>query len=290
MANNVGELIGEIFGLVGIDATDEKYKPLVSITTPIDADTADKISKNILSIDTAKMSSQLKAHFKAQTLNGVDAQHEELATEYGLDPADAAELKSIKDTFERNKKLIAKVKANVEKLNAGKGDTAKLVEENRKLNDAILASKADFDKKLADIQANKESELNDYAIMSHLRSLKYANENVDADINALTAKSVIQNALASKKIGVKRDATNTLRLYQLENPELDYLENHKPISFADLASKELQAKKMLAITDPSRATGKTGKDAAPAGGKNDAAPDNSEAISFYDQQLAQFER
>jgi hypothetical protein len=220
MANNVGELINEIFGLVGIDGSQPQFKDIVGIATPIDKDTAEKISKNILSLETAKMNGQLKAHFKAQTLNGVDAQHDELATEYGLSADQVTELKGIKDTFERNKKLVAKVKENTAKLNEGKGDTVALVAENKKLNDLILANKTAFDKQLSDIQSNKESELNDYAIMSHLRSLKYANDKVDAEVNALTAKNILQSALASKKIGVKRD-NNSLRLFQLENPELD---------------------------------------------------------------------
>ena len=281
MANTVGTLVKEIFGLVGIDANQPEFKDIVALATPLDDATYEKVSKNILTIDAAKMNGVLKSHFKAQTLNGVDAQHKELATEYGLTADEVAELDAIKDTFDRNKKLIAKVKANTEKINAGKGDTAKLVAENQRLNAEIVAIKAATDQQIAQLKASTESQISDFAIMSHLRGLKYANDKVDADVNALTAKQILNAALAEKKAGVKRTAENTLKLYQLDNPELDYLENHKPISFADLAARELQAKNMLAITAPNGASGNNGKPIANGGnGADGKAPDNSEAIKI----------
>lgn len=291
MSKKVGVLISEIFGLVGIDATAPEYKDIVSLTQEVDDVTAEKLSKNLLTLEAAKMNGTLKSHFKAQTLNGVDAQHKELATEYGLTPDEVAELDAIKDTFERNKKLVARVKDNTAKLNAGKGDTAALVEENKKLNAQILSIKADNDSKISALQASSDSQITDYAITSYLRSLKYANAQVGIDVNTLTAKNILQAALAEKKALIQRAPDNSLKLLNSEHPELDYQDNHKAISFADFASRTLQEKNMLEISDPNkRAAGKQGGQQQAAAGDQQQQVDNSETIAFYKQQEESFAR
>lgn len=289
MPKKVGTLISELFGLVGIDATQPEFKDIIALAPEVDDVTAKKISDNILTIEAAKMNGTLKSHFKAQTLNGVDAQHKELATEYGLSADEIAELEAIKDTFERNKKLVAKVKENTAKLNAGTGDKTALVEENKRLNKQILDIKTANDAKIAEIQKNTDNQITDYAVTSYLRSLKYANENVGADVNSLTAKNLLQAAFAEKKALLKRGSDNSLRLFNAEHPDLDYQENNKPVAFADFASKILQEKNMLFVSDPKKpAAGKTGAGKS-APEKETVEVDNSETTSFYDQQLKSFE-
>lgn len=292
MAKKVGEIFSELLGLLGVDSKLPEYKDIIGLSQEVDDTTAAKFSSNLMTMEAAKMNGTLKSHFKAQTLNGVDAQHDELATEYGLDATEIAELKAIKDTFERNKKLVAKVKENTAKLNKGTGNDAALISKNKELNDLILANKTAYEKQIADLAAKHDGDLTENAIMGHLKGFKYANDKVDVDVNALTSNNLLKAALAEKGAAIKRGADNTLKLVQKENPELDYLENHKSISFVDFATKALQSKNMLAVTDPKKpATGKTGAPAAPQKGQEEQAEvDNSEAVSFYDQQLEAYEK
>lgn len=250
MPIKVGTLLKNLGNKAKIDLSDAKYADLLSANLEIPDEVANAIENGLFDVDTAKHNSDLDKHFRAKALNGVDAKIKELLDEGDLSPEAVTEILSEKNSYAKIALMKAKLKESIEAKHSGSSDTKAIKAEVAKLNADILALKKAKDDEIAQIKAQSEQAVLDYAIDSHLSSLQYANSEIPAEVNVMTAKNLINKVLVDKKAKIVRGADGKLQLKNSEIPDLDYLENNKPISFSDLTASTLASNKLLKVTDP----------------------------------------
>lgn len=200
-----------------------------------------KLTSPRLSMDAAKNNPDLKKHFTALALNGIDAGLERLATEHGLTAEDITELKGLESTSKRMDSLTSKIKTlEAAKLTKG-ADTEKLTKQIEALNADILKERND---KIAELKAKDDSletERTDWTANGILSNFEYAT-NVDKDINVTVAKALINKELQSKGLKLTRK-DNVLSLLTAEGTE--YFENNAKVGYQDFATKVVANAKLL---------------------------------------------
>lgn len=289
MAKPLKSLLQKLADKAGVDPANKEFLDLLSKidTTADDSvyDSLDKFLTESMSLDIAKKHPEVKAHYQATVFNGIDDRIKSLSTEYGLDVADIEAIKAEPNSYEKVKLLTKFAKAKVEKEFAGKGGEGKeaLTKEIQKLNADILAVKDASANEIKAAKEQSEREIQDYAFESYLGSKKYANEEIPAEVNIMTAKNLTQSEL--QKLGAKlirRDGK--LTLVNAANPELPFIKDNKEVSFSDLTDSILANNKLLKVSDASQNVGQRKTIQQPDGKQ----PDVSNITSAIDAQLASF--
>jgi hypothetical protein len=213
---------------------------------------ANAMNAELLSLEGAKNNASIKSHFRAEALNGVDAELASLVKELGLEDD---VFKAEKDTYGKVRALPPKIKELLEKeKKGGDGGTLKadlqkqIVDLNTKLSQTMEAHNAE----LAKINKQHEGQFMDWQVMNLLKGFQYANKDIPSDVNVKFAKTLIDETLAQR--GAKLVNENgTLKLKQANDVSLDYFDDtHKPVAYQDFVSKILADSKLLAVTDPKK--------------------------------------
>jgi hypothetical protein len=220
-------------------------------------DVANGINSDLFTLDSAKNNSSLKTHFSAIALNGVDSEILAAVEALGLGDSVKSELSGEKNTYEKQRKLVAQVKTAMEGLkNAKNGGDPKDIEKYTKQINDLRGELSRFKEshipksELEALKKTHESDLTGLMVRNLLSTKKYANENVPVDVNVLTAQTLVNNALSQRKALLVRDG-GILKLKRTDDPALDYFdEQNKQVSFADIVDKTLADSKMLAVSNP----------------------------------------
>jgi len=288
-----GTFILDLAEKAGISKTDPAIVGLLSTTTIIPDEIASKISDSLFNIDSAKQNSQLKGYFHSQALSVPDKNIEELIESF--DPADKAEFIAEKHTPNKIKLLAKKIEAKNAKLIdelQKKGNSKdsqeridKLAAEITKLNTELVSKDNDWKSKLEQEQNRNLSNQLTYAQKAYLSTKKYKDEKQAQDLNVDFAELVLNRELNTKKAKVILGQDGKPKLVQADNPDLEYQENHKVISFGDFADKTLANHNMLFVTDPKKVS--NGQTVHTGNGKT---YDASAVVNANTAQIAQLER
>jgi len=284
MPVKIGTLLKNLGNKVKLDLTDSKYIDLLSSNLEIPDDVASALENGLLDLDTAKNHGELDKHFRAKALNGVDAKIKELAEEGDLSPEAITEILGEKNSYAKITLLKGKLKEALEAKHAGSGDTKAIKAEVAKLNNDILALKSSKDSEISKIKSESEQAILDYAVESHLASLPYANSDISTDINVMTAKNIVNKALAENKAKLVR-VDGKLKLVNSEAPDLDYLKDNKAVSFSDFSTSTLASNKLLKVSDANASQGAPRN--TPKNNQDGNQPDTSNLVSAIDKQLAE---
>lgn len=206
-------------------------------------------SKNLFTLESAKHHPQLAAHFKSQSLLPVDSEIKRLMDELGFDDTIKGEFEAEKSTYKKIGLLANKVKELEAKKSSSPADKKALQDEITKLNNQLLQAKNDFAAQLKAKEEEAGSQILNYAIESHLGSKQYA-DSIPESIRVSGAMSLLNKELAAKGAKVVRSADNSLKLVRVDNPDLDFTENNKPVSFGEFADKTLSTHAMLKVSGP----------------------------------------
>lgn len=217
--------------------------------TDLDDDFANLLNGGLLSLDAAKNNAQLRNHFYGLALNGVDSEILNAANDLGLDETVINQLKGDKDTYNKirglkDKLLELKDKKSSED-NAGK--RAEYQKQIDDLNKTIATLKETSENNISSLKNQHDAEITDLLIRGSLMSKNYANKDLNPEVNAITAKALVDMALAEKGAVAVRDG-NKIVLKQKENPELDYYDNNVKVGYDDFVTKTLTNSKMLAVS------------------------------------------
>ncbi|GHT33568.1 hypothetical protein FACS189434_08000 [Bacteroidia bacterium] len=226
--------------LVNIDLSDE---------------TANAINSNLLTIDGAKNNVHIKNHFASQALNGIDA--EVLNGIKGFDLGDdfLNEISGEKNSYEKTRKVFAKLKEAHDAIKTSKGngnekDVEKYTKQINDLNSQISKIKETYIPKTEHEKAiaEKDNSIRDFMVHSHVLGLNYANKDIDKDLNIELAKLALKKSLEKSGAIVVKDG-NELKLKQSQQPELDYYDSQqKAVIFNDFLQKTLAENKLLAVS------------------------------------------
>ena len=95
-----------------------------------------------------------------------------------------------------------------------------------------------------------------FQIDTLLSGKEYANKDLPKNVQILTAKTLLEQELASKKAKVVM-TENGLKLVNAETPELDFTDSNKTVQFDDFVNKVLASNKLLQVSAPPTTVVKT---------------------------------
>ncbi len=247
----LGDLLNNIAGKAG-KQNDKGIVDLLSkadlMNVEVQDDVANELVTQLMTADGAKNNADVKKHFFAQALNGIDSEINSLATELGV------EFKS-ENTYDRIRLLSAKMKEAQTKQSGG--DKEQYETQIKDLNNKMAKLIEDHDKSVLDLQGKHNDEITDFMIQSMLSGKSYAMKDLPIEANVTTAKTLLSQELAKKGVKLVRE-NGTLKLKQSGDTNLDYYdEAHKAVSFEDFTNSVLAANKLLAVSAPASAPGNT---------------------------------
>lgn len=200
-----------------------------------------KLTAQRLSMDAAKNNPDLKKHFTALALNGIDAGLERLATENGFTPEDVTELKGLESTAKRIETLATKIKT-LEASKSTKGaDTEKLTKQIEQLNADILNERNSTITKLQEKDNSLETERINWTLDTMLSNFDYSTP-VDKSINVQLGKSLLSTSLSEKGLKIVRK-DGILSLQTAEGTE--YFDNNVKVDVNNYMTKVLANAKVL---------------------------------------------
>lgn len=215
-------------------------------------DFAGKMNAGLMSLDGAKSNTEVKKHFDALALNGVDAKLLPLAQLYGA----TSEFDAEKSTYKRVDILAEKIKAKIAEIEAKSqnadvtkdSEVKRLNAELQKLQNQLTTLTADKDREIAGLKSAHEKAMLGSLIDFSLTGKPYANDKVDAKTNVTIARALLDSELAAKGAIIVND-NGVLKLKNANAPELDLLdEGNKPVSFAGFTDKVLADANLLKVS------------------------------------------
>lgn len=292
---NIAELITKLAAAAGIDTSDPGMINVLSSSEINKVNVPDSISgkllNGLLSVESAKNNPDIKSHYVAQALNGVDGKISAALDILGFDETEKSKILAETNTYNRIQLLsdAAKIKMDALKAAKAKGGSDENIE---KLKNEVLALNSQI-KKLgedhAEALASKDTEHNNNLLNLNIRSLlsgkKYATDSlkISKELILDSAQKAVLAALETKGAKAVLDSNNQIKLVQKDNPEMPFMEANSVVKFQDLMDTALADQNLLAVTDPNN-----GGDPPPnpplGGGKEGFI--NDEAIASIDSQIA----
>lgn len=212
-------------------------------------DFANAIDRELMSLDGAKNNPLLRTHFASQALNGIDTELLNLATEMELGDDVINQFKTEKNTYNKLRSLKDTIKGIRDKK-AGESDPGKKADYERQIQElnAKIASEIDANKaKVQDLDNRHQQEITDYMVKYSLIGKSYANKDLPQNVQITLADTLLKGALNKSGAVLVRDG-ESLKLKQKDNTDMDYLENHKAVSYDDFVNKVLADNKLLAVS------------------------------------------
>ena len=135
-----------------------------------------------------------------------------------------------------------------------------------------MKTKETYENQIRDLKAQSESKLMQFQIDTMLSGKEYANKDLPKNVQILTAKTLLEQELASKKAKVVM-TENGLKLVNAETPELDFTDSNKTVQFNDFVDSVLASNKLLQVSAPPATVVKTQQQII-----NTAVEDNPAAV------------
>lgn len=214
---------------------------------------ATSLDNNLLTIAAATNNHpQVKKVYFAQAYNGLDAEIENLATEFGLDDTALTELKGEQSSTKRAVALARKIKEIESKkatADTGKADTLK-----NQVADLHAKLKEEQDKQ-KELKTTYEKQIKGIHIQSKLNSMLSGYKTMFDDMDA-DAKNAAINALISKNLQDSDaeftfDEKGSLSLIKKDGTNL-FGDNHTQLTPQSFIDKSLS--KILKVSETSPAT------------------------------------
>jgi hypothetical protein len=247
MSKPFGEVIQLIANKSGLDTSE--LTDLFQVKAEVSEETFQKIEgslSQLLSLQDAKNNPDLHKHFKALSLNPFDKLLNEVLESGSIDEDVVNELKANPNTYDRAKKLIAKIAESKPASKADK-DIEPLKAKIAELNNQVLKQREDYENKINSIAEENKTSLINYQIDSLLSSKEFANSDLPKDVNILTAKTLLEKELREKNAKIVLGEKG-LKLVNAETPELDFTDSNKTVGFEDLVTKVLATNKLLKVS------------------------------------------
>jgi hypothetical protein len=206
-----------------------------------------KFNTNLYDFELAKTSLDLKKHFISNYMMGYDEEIIKMAKEYGLDGNAVEELRVTKNSGDKIKLALKKMKELEEKAknatNSNQSDEflKKMAEAQAKYDD--LVSKAEADKHL--IEQKFVSKMKNLWEQTQLNGIQW-NDQIPEAARVPAYQAVLDRKLAQLDGQLIYDAErNTARLVNAKDSSLPLVHNGREFSYSDLSALVLQENKLL---------------------------------------------
>jgi hypothetical protein len=206
-----------------------------------------KFNTNLYDFELAKTSLDLKKHFISNYMMGYDEEIIKMAKEYGLDGNAVEELRVTKNSGDKIKLALKKMKELEEKAknatnsNQSEEFLKKMAEAQAKYDD--LVSKAEADKHL--IEQKFVSKMKNLWEQTQLNGIQW-NDQIPEAARVPAYQAVLDKKLAQLDGQLIYDAErNTARLVNAKDQTLPLVHNGREFSYSDLSALVLQENKLL---------------------------------------------
>jgi hypothetical protein len=247
---NVKEFLIQQAKRAGV-ADDPEFNLMISASVLNDIQVPEAVSSkfntNLYDFELAKTSLDLKKHFISNYMMGYDEEIIKMAKEYGLDGNAVEELRVTKNSGDKIKLALRKMKELEEKAknatnsNQSEEFLKKMAEAQAKYDD--LVSKAEADKHL--IEQKFVSKMKHLWEQTQLNGIQW-NDQIPEAARIPAYSAVLEKKLAQLDGQLIYDAErNTARLVNAKDPTLPLVHNGREFSYSDLSALVLQENKLL---------------------------------------------
>ena len=207
MSKLLAEFISNLAAKAGLKADDAELLELVqnkALAIDIPDTLVNALEQNIHSLQSAE--SKIKNKLKAEIYNGLDAEFDRMIDDAGMDDAVKSEFSSKKfdSSIKRAVAISNKISELTTKSNSGGKDSQKYIEEINKLKSDLSALATSHKTEMEKVMAENESNLTNIEINSMLSGYNYGLGDIDKDIKLLTAKTMLEKALANDSAKIVR--------------------------------------------------------------------------------------
>lgn len=253
MATTAGDFITKLATMAGLDTSNPDLVSILSNSEfsnyKIPDDVVGRINSSLLTMDSARNNENLRKHYHAEILNGLDSNIEAVIERFGVESDIADAIRQEKKTTEKYNRLIEKLNdLNARKAqSSSKSDKAELENEIGKLNGQIK----DLNQRLQTAPQERDAfwteKLKGKAIQNMLTSYNYAGEkDIPKEVLIETASVLLNRKLNEQKVRLDYSADNDSISLKTESG-MDFYKDNTPVSFKSFADSVLAESKLLAI-------------------------------------------
>jgi predicted nucleic acid-binding protein len=244
---NLGEFLNALFTNAGVEIENDTLKNITtkSATVEIDQALVDKFNQNYLTLNSAKNNPELKKHFYAVAMNGLDTELETTMTELSLTEDVINEIRGEKSSFKKASLLAKKIKSlEAEKSSATtKTDKAEIQAKIDSLNAEVVKVRAEKEQAVKEVEARYKNEINDILLSNTFGSYDFALPT-SKDANVKLAKSLFMEEVTKKGYNIALD-NNEFKLVTADG--MDVYENNQRVGFKDFTDRLLAQHKLLKV-------------------------------------------
>ena len=253
MAKKISEFLKTLIVKAGGNADDEKIKTaLAAINAEFELsdDIATAIDHGLISIDNAKNNHpDIKKHYTALALNGLDAELERFMEDEKIDEATATEIKGEKSSTKRAVLIAKKIKElEAAKAGQGKADVKALNEKIADLNTQLRTIKdnennirSEYEKKLRDKDKG-------YAMRNILGAYSTIYDKLDAETKSITINAIIDKNLRAKGFALDVDENGNL-VINTKDGSTAFTDDHRPLTPKVFFDKVMADENILVVSD-----------------------------------------
>lgn len=207
MSKLLAEFISNLAAKAGLKADDAELLELVqnkALAIDIPDTLVNALEQNIHSLQSAE--SKIKNKLKAEIYNGLDAEFDRMMDDAGLEDSVKSEFGSKKfdSSIKRAVAISNKISELTSKQHSSGKDSQKYIDEINKLKSDLSALATSHKTELERVMAENETNLTNIEINSMLSGYNYGLGDIDKDIKLLTAKTMLEKALANDSAKIIR--------------------------------------------------------------------------------------
>jgi hypothetical protein len=256
----IAEALHQLAERVDFDSSDEALKAIVSNPAlsqiAIPDNFAQALNRSLMTESEAKINGNIKKHFTATALNGVDAKMREVLDEMGFDEESKGTIFAEQNSYNRIKLLATAISELKDKsVTAVGGEKKALLDKVTELQRLVNDEKSNAAKQIEAINQKWTSTLTDKEISSMFGNYDYALD-VDKEIAVQTARNVWERELKNK--GGKYVYTEEgVKLVNAETPDLPFTIENKAVDIRTFTDAVLANNKLLKVAKPATTTNTT---------------------------------
>lgn len=255
MPTKLSDLIKTLAINSGVSADDAELTTILGNTALASLEVPDTISTRLtaprLTMEAAKANPELKKHFTAQALDGVDAHIKQLVSEFTLPDDAKTEIDSEASTSKKVALLAKKIQATeAAKVAAPPGDKKVLEDKIAELNNQMASLRSGWETEKSTLMSQFDDERTDFELKTFVlnQSLNLP-DSFDQNAKYAAVKTLWDAEMKSKGVKVVRK-DGTLSLQTNEGTEYFDPTNNQKVTVNDFVLKTLANKGALKASTP----------------------------------------
>jgi hypothetical protein len=247
----IAELLHQLAERVDFNASDDVLKAIVTNPTlsqiQVPSELATDLNRKLMTESEAKINGNIKKHFTATALNGVDAKVKEILDEFGFDDDSKNGIFAEQNSYNRIKLLAQSISDLKDKsITATGGEKKALIDKINELTTLVNSEKSARANDIASVNAQWASKLTDKEINAMFGNYDYAMD-LDKEIQIQTARNVWERELKNKG-GKYVYGEDGLKLVNAETPDLPFTIDNKQVDVKQFTEGVLAQNKLLKVT------------------------------------------